>query len=242
MESYIVHLDFSAAFYRVSHSGLLFKLKSIGVGGSVLSICTEFLSDRRQRVVVDGAGIVYIQIISGVLQGSVLGPLLFILYTSKMFELVENRLFAYADDFTLLAVVRKPADRPAVAASPNMDLARIQEWCNHWCTILNPNKTKTVVVSISRTVNPSLGDLVLSGVSILASPNLDIIGVQFDSNLTFEDNVRGIVSHVYQRIGILNVYLGTPLSYFVALLHLFFQSFCIVLRCGGQQLNVTFSF
>ena len=48
-----------------------------------------------------------------------LGPLLFILYTSEMFELVENRLNAYADDSTLLAVVRKPADRPAVAASLN---------------------------------------------------------------------------------------------------------------------------
>ena len=56
MESYIVHLDFSAAFDRVSHSGHLFKLKSIGAGGSVLSICREFLSNR-----------------------NVLGPLLFIL-------------------------------------------------------------------------------------------------------------------------------------------------------------------
>ena len=55
MESYILQLDFSAAFDRVSHSGFLFKLKSIGVGGSVLSIRTEFLSDHRQRVVVDGA-------------------------------------------------------------------------------------------------------------------------------------------------------------------------------------------
>ena len=56
MESYNVQLDFSAAFDRVSHSGLLFKLKSIGVGGSVLSICTEFLSYHRQRVMVDGVG------------------------------------------------------------------------------------------------------------------------------------------------------------------------------------------
>ena len=55
-----------------------------------------------------------------------LGPLLFILYTSEMFELVENRLYAYADVSTLLAVVRKPVDRPAVAASLNRDLARIQ--------------------------------------------------------------------------------------------------------------------
>ena len=75
--------------------GLLFKSIFIGVGGSVLSICTEFLSDRRQRVVVDGAASEWMPVISGVPQGSVLGPLLFILYTSKMFELVENRLFAY---------------------------------------------------------------------------------------------------------------------------------------------------
>ena len=86
MESHIVQLDFSAAFDRVSHSGLLFKLKSIGVGGTVLSICTEILSDRRQRVVVDGAASDWIPIISGVPQGSVLGPLLFILYSSKIFE------------------------------------------------------------------------------------------------------------------------------------------------------------
>ena len=105
MEYYIVQLDFSAAFDRVSHSGLLSKLKSIGVGGSVLSICIEFLSEE-QRVVADGAASELIPIISGVPQGSVLGPLIFILYTSEMFQQIENRLFACADDFTLQAVVR----------------------------------------------------------------------------------------------------------------------------------------
>ena len=68
-----------------------------------------------------------------------------------MFELVENRLYAYAEDSTLLAVVRRAADRPAVSASRNRDFARIQEWCNHWCVILNPNKTMDFVFSRSRT-------------------------------------------------------------------------------------------
>ena len=132
-----------------------------------------------------------------------LGPLLFILHTSEMFELVENRLFAYADDSTLLPVVRKPTDRPAIAASLNMDLARFQEWCNHWCMILNPNKSKALVVSRSWTVSPPHDDLVLSGVSIQTSPNLDILGVKFDSKRTCEEHLRGIVSEVSQRIGIL---------------------------------------
>ena len=119
-----------------------------------------------------------------------------------MFELVENRLYAYADDSTLLAVVRNPADRPAVAASLNRDLARTEEWFNHLCMILIPNKTNALVVSRYMTVNPHHGDLVLSGVSICASPKIDIIGVKFDSRLSFGDLVSGIVS---QRIRILRL-------------------------------------
>ena len=86
-ESDIIQLDFSTAFDRVSHRSLLFKLKSIGVGGSVLSICREFLSNRRQRGVVDGATSEWIPIVSGVPQGSMLETLLFIFYASEMFEL-----------------------------------------------------------------------------------------------------------------------------------------------------------
>ena len=123
MEPYIAQLDFNAVFDRVSYSGLLFKLKSIGVGGSVLSIWREFLFNHRQRVVVDGATSEWIPRVFGVPNGSVLGSLLFILYTCEVFELVENRLYAYADDSTQLAVVRKPADRPAVATSLNKDFA-----------------------------------------------------------------------------------------------------------------------
>ena len=122
-----------------------------------------------------------------------------------MFELVENRLYAYADDSTLLAVVRMPADRPAVAASLNMDLAWIQESYNQWCIILNLNQTKALVINRSRTVNPPHGDLVLSVVSICANPNFNILGMTFDSRLTFEYHVRGVVSRGYQRIGILTL-------------------------------------
>ena len=71
--------------------------------------------------------------------------------------------------------------------------------------MLNPNKTKALVVSRSKTVNPPHGGLVLSEVSICASPHLDILGVKFDSRLTIEDIVRGIVSRVSQRIGILRL-------------------------------------
>ena len=66
--------------------------------------------------------------------------------------------------------------------------------------ILNPNNTKALVASRSMTVNPPHSDLVLSVVSICASPNLDIFGVKFDKRLTFEDHVRGIAIRVSQEL------------------------------------------
>ena len=242
MESQIVQLNFGDAFDRVSRSGVLFKLKS---DTSVLSICREFLSNSRQRAVVDGAtrvsGSQSFRRATGK-YSSMLGPLLFILYTSEILELVENRLYAYADDFTLLAVVHKPADRPAVAACLNRDLARIQEWCNHWCMILNPNKTKALVVSRSRTVNSPHGDLVLSGVSNFASPNLDIIGVNLTAGSPSKTMcVSSPVSLKELVFWGCEACLCGYLCVSSLLLHSFFQSLSIVLRCEGLQLNVIFS-
>ena len=206
MEFYIVQLEFRAAFYRESHSGLLFKLKSIGVGDSVLSLCRKFFSNHRQRVVVDGA------ILASRSQSFLASyiEVWWVLFCSsfipvKCLSWWRTDYIACADDSTLVAVVRKTADRPAVAASLNRDLSMVQEWCNHWCMILNPNKTKTLVVSRSGTVDPPHGDLVLSGVSICAGPNLDILGVKFDRRLTFEYHVLGIVARVSQRFGILRL-------------------------------------
>ena len=82
-EARIVQINFSAAFDRVNHQGILFKLCSVGVERSVLSVLTQFLANRSQYVVVDGCRSKLVNVVSGVLQGSVLGPLLFLLYTAE---------------------------------------------------------------------------------------------------------------------------------------------------------------
>ena len=93
-EARVVQIDFSsAAFGRVNHVGLLYKLRSAGVGGMVLSIIKEFLTDHTQRVCVDGRFSRFVDVVSGVPQGSVPGPLLFILYIGGLFDIVENYLF-----------------------------------------------------------------------------------------------------------------------------------------------------
>ena len=129
-EARMVQIDFSAAFDRVNHLGILNKLCSVGIGGSVLSILTQFLSNRSQQVMVDGCQSKLVNVVSGVPQGSVLGPLLFLLYTSKLFSILENKLIGYADDSTLMAVVPSPGVRVAVAESLIRDLGRVSQWCD----------------------------------------------------------------------------------------------------------------
>ena len=80
----------------------------MGIGVSVLSVLTQFLSNRSQFVLVDGCRSKLVNVVSGVPQGSVLGLLLFLLYTSKLFFILENKLIGYADDSTLMAVVPSP--------------------------------------------------------------------------------------------------------------------------------------
>ena len=79
----------------------------MGIGGSVLSVLTQFLSNRSQFVLVDGCCSKLVNVVSGVPQGSVLGSL-FLLYTSELFSILENKLIGYADDSTLMAVVPSP--------------------------------------------------------------------------------------------------------------------------------------
>ena len=180
-EARIVQIDFSAAFDRVNHQGILFKLYSVGVGGSVLSVLTQFLSGRSQHVVV-----------SGVPQGSVLGPQLFFLYTVELFSIVENKLYGYADDSTQVAVVPSPGERVAVSESMYRDLNRVSVWCNLCGMKLNTSKTKTMIVSRSRRVHHQLKPLTLYGSVLKESADLVILGVTFDAKMTFEKHLRSV--------------------------------------------------
>ena len=191
-EARIVQIDFGAAFDRVNHQGILYKLCYVFIGGSVLSILIQFLSNRSQDVMVDGCRSKLVNVVPGVSQGSVLGPLLFLLYTSEHFSIQENKLIGYADDSILIAVVPSPGDRVAVAESLSRDLVKVSEWCDVCGMELNASKTKTIIISRSRTTHPHSPSLIICGTVLKESDFRVLLGVTFDSKMTFEKHLCSV--------------------------------------------------
>ena len=111
------------------------------------SILTQFLSNRSHHAMVDGCRSKLVSVVSEVPQGSVLGQLLFLLYTTDLFFILENKMIGYTDDSNLVAVVPSPCVRVTVAGILSRDLEKVSEWCDLWGMKLNASKTKTMIVS-----------------------------------------------------------------------------------------------
>ena len=149
-------------------------------------VCSDkFLSNRSQYVVVDGCRSKLVNVVSWVPKGSVLGPQLFLLYTEELFSIVENKLYGYADDSTLVAVVPSPGERVAASESMNSDLNRVSVWCDMWRMNHNASKTKTMIVSRSHIIHPQLTPLSIGGTVLKESVDLVILGETFEAKKTF---------------------------------------------------------
>ena len=145
-EARMVQIDVSA-FDKVNHRGIFFTLCFVGVWGSVLSVLTQFLSNRSQFVELDGCRSKLVNLVSGVPHRNVLDPQLFLLYTAELISVVENKLYGYAHDSTLVAVVLSPAERVAGDESWSKlwisDLSRVSVWCDLWrMKLKTTSKTK----------------------------------------------------------------------------------------------------
>ena len=129
----------SKAFGKVWHQGLLHKLKQNGVSGKLLNFFISYLVNRKQRVALNGFFSDYAIIESGVPQGSVLGPLLFLVYINDLQIDILSTVKFFADDTMLYSVVQDPL---LSASQLNHDLEVIANWAYQWKMVFNPDPTK----------------------------------------------------------------------------------------------------
>ena len=173
-----VFCDISKAFDRVWHKGLLFKLRQAGIDGNLLNWFKNYLSNREQRVTINSTSSTWGSIKAGVPQGSILGPLLFLIYINDIVSGINCAIKLFADDTTLYIVVEN-----ALIASQilNNDLNKISVWATQWLVDFNPSKTECLLFSNKR-IPATHPPLYMDGQSIKNVESHKHLGIHFSNN------------------------------------------------------------
>ena len=202
LEVRAVFLDISKAFDKVWHEGLLFKLKQNGVDGNLLRFFESYLSRRHQRVGINGHFSDYATVESGVPQGSVLGPLLFLIYINDLECGLKSKVKFYADDTMLYSVVQ---DAFLSAASLNHDLELIRRWAYQWKMEFNPDPTKqaTEVLFSCKRHKVNHPPLIFNGSPVLRTDEQKHLGLILTPTLSFHKHLGEKIRKAKRNIGII---------------------------------------
>ena len=141
----MVFCDISKAFDKVWHAGLSFKLKKMGITEKLLAWISNYLCDRKQRVVLQGESSCWADINAGAPQGSAPGPLLFLVYINDMEEGLTSKLTLFADDNLLLSISNCHIINSQIL---NRDLKKLEAWAQQWIVSFSALKTNSMVVIV----------------------------------------------------------------------------------------------
>ena len=190
-------LDFSKASDKVGHQRLVEKLKWYGIGGRTNRWIQSFLSDRTQAVVVEGVTSDSAPVLSGVPQGSVLGPCLFLYYINDIAEGLESSTRLFADDTMIYLTVKNENDAQIL----QNDLARLEKWEAEWTMEFHPKKCE--VISITRKRNPIMYPYKLHGHQLQHVKVIKYLGVSISQDLRWDAHVNNTVSKANRTLGFL---------------------------------------
>ena len=177
-------LDFSRAFDTVPHERLMGKLAHCGIQGQTNSWIRAFLSNRQMQVVVDGEASKSAPVVSGVPQGTVLGPLLFLIYINDMPSVVSKGTFIrlFADDCLVYRYIHSPEDQNILQS----DLNKLQQWSERWGMRFNPGKCEVMHISCS---SPRIKFYELCGEILSTVESSKYLGVIISKDLDWHEQV-----------------------------------------------------
>ena len=175
----LILLGFSKAFDKVNHLKLLYKLRLHGVQSKVLNWIQSFLIGRSQIVVLEGDSSSEVPVSSGVPQGSVLGPILFLLYINDLPDNVQSRVRLFADNTAVYLTINSPND----SANLQKALDRLQKWEAQWDMEFNPGKCQ--LLHITRSRNPIKSTYTMHNKTLETVSSARNLGVDLSTNLSY---------------------------------------------------------
>lgn len=180
----VLYLDFSKAFDKVDHGILMKKLRAFGIRGKLLRWIKSFLTDRQQFVVVEGHESAILLVLSGVPQGTVLGPLLFLIYINDIGEVVNHcKIKIFADDSKLHKTIKTLLDRFHLQE----DLGNVVKWAEDNNMELNPDKYE--LLQHGKNTDLKLPYVLPSGQTLKDSGCVRDLGVFVDSDLSWRSHI-----------------------------------------------------
>ena len=194
----MILLDLQKAFDTVDHSILMMKLRSAGLGDDILRWFDSYLSDRQQLVDVSGTHSCFAHITCGVPQGSILGPLLFLIYVNDMSAVVKNKLLLYADDSGILVSGKS---KLYVESCLKDDLHHVSQWLVDNKLSLHLGKTESILFgSKHRLRSNSTLNISFNGSNIESTTSVKYFGATIDQNLSFDSMARSIIKKANARL------------------------------------------
>ena len=197
-----VFLDISKALDKVWHDGLLYKLKSMGISGELYNLLENYLSDRFQRVLLNGQVSSWRPVLAGVPQGSILGPLLFLIHINDLCNELKSNAKLFADDTPLFIIVKDKTESANILSN---DLSKISKWVYDWKMLFNPDPCKPTqeVVFSRKKKTQSHPAISLNNIQVERTSYQKHLGLLLDEKLNFKQYVDSAILKMNKGISVI---------------------------------------
>ena len=202
LEICLIFLDISKAFDKVWHEGLLYKLKSFGISGNLLNLIKHYLTDRSQRVLLNGQCSNWQPILVGVPQGSILGPSFFLIYINNVPGGLKSNVKLFADDTSFFSIVKSKEESTSNLTN---DLDMISKWAYNWKVSFNPdpNKPTQEVLFSRKNSNITYPIIYFNNVQVQRANQQKHSGITLDEKLNLKKQIDKVLTTTSKGIAVI---------------------------------------
>ncbi len=196
-----LYLDYQKAFDSVPHKRLISKLHSYNIDLNIIGWIENYLRDRSQYVEVNGKASASLPVTSGIPQGSVLGPLLFLIYINDLPEDIDSKIYMYADDTKIYREIKSPLDHKILQS----DLDKMKLWSDIWLLNFHPDKCFSLTIGSLETSEHFTYNMIKDGNkhNLTQVDDMKDIGVTIDTQLKFEKHINSKIVTANKILGII---------------------------------------